>query len=312
MSVMMKSHPSPKPSGPTEEERQEAGRKRRIGNVFASIVLTPLCCYVAFTALLWLFQRELMYFPDRQPFYQMTGLQPKGMDTVTTVTADGLSLKAWFAPPKDKSSKIVVYFHGNGGNAAYVAGKAPYFLRRGYGYFLCEYRGYGGSPGSPTETGIYADARAALDWLKKQGYKPSQFVYYGESLGTGVAVQMASENAPAALILESPYTSTAAVAKLEFPFAPVDALMDDRYESDRKIGGIHAPLLILHGERDQLIPFAQGQALFALANEPKTFLPFPEGAHGTLYQLKAGDLIADWLDKTTGNKTPYDRSEKNP
>src|ERR1700722_13578772 len=99
------------PPGPTEEERQKAGRQRRVGDVVASIVLTPLCCYVVFTALLWFFQRELMYFPDRRPFYEMTGMKPRGMDTVTTVTADGLSLKAWFAPPKDAGGRIVIFFH---------------------------------------------------------------------------------------------------------------------------------------------------------------------------------------------------------
>lgn len=241
-------------------------------------------------------QRQLEYFPDTRPPGAPRDSGVPEMREVTVKTDDGLSLVAWFAPPKKKDGRIVVMFHGNGGNIAERAGKARNFLGRGYGVYMAEYRGYGGNAGSPTEEGLYRDARAGLKWLEGQGFSPAQFVIYGESIGTGVAVQMASEIKPNILILEAPFSSAAAVGQANYFWLPVAFLMKDKFDSIAKIGAISPALLIVHGDRDNIVPIRFSRDLFAAANDPKKFVTIGGGGHGDLYSRGAGPLIADWLD----------------
>jgi fermentation-respiration switch protein FrsA (DUF1100 family) len=251
-------------------------------------------------------QRYMEYFP-----YKADPGAPKDsgvpeMKTVHVKTADNLDLIAWFAPPKKKGGDIVVMFHGNGGNIAMRGFKARVYLDRGYGVFLSEYRGYSTNPGDPTEQGLYADARAGLKWLDEQGYKHDQLVIYGESIGTGVAVQMALETQPKFLILEAPFSSAAAVAKGAYHnILPVDLLMKDRYDSVDKIPNIKSRLLVVHGTDDTIVPIQYGKQLFAAANKPKKFYVVHGANHLNLYNFGAGTLIADWLDKQVAQeKTP--------
>ena len=145
---------------------------------------------------------------------------------------------------------------------------------------LVEYRGYGGNPGKPTERGLYADARAGLDFLDQAGQR--HIVYYGESLGSAVAVQMAVERRPAALVLESPPRAVWARAQEIYFYAPVRLLLIDRFDSIAKIGRVQAPVLILHGEQDRIVPARHGKALYAAAREPKRLKLYGSGGHADL------------------------------
>lgn len=163
---------------------------------------------------------------------------------------------------------------GTGGHRADVLERLQAL---GYGVFVLDYRGYGGSEGSPSEDGLYSDAEAARAWLLERGR--ARLVYHAESLGTGVAVELARRHPPEGLVLEAAFDSAAAVAKTVYPFLPVDLLMKDRFDSDAKIGELQCPLLMLHGTRDQVVPFELGERLFALAPQPKRFVRLEGAGH---------------------------------
>ena len=240
----------------------------------------PLIAYLIMLAYLYVFQRHLQYFPDRsRP--QLGLLVQLGVSEVQLTTADGLSLLSWYLPPRE-GRPVILYFHGNGGNIGDRADRLQRFAREGYGVLLAEYRGYGGNPGAPTETGLYDDARAALDFLQAEGIAAGRLVLYGESLGSGVAVHMAAQRPVAALILESPFTSAAAVAQYHYPFAPAALLLRDRYDSLSQIGSVKAPVLILHGGQDAIVPLRFDQALFDAAPEPKESLFVADAGHVNL------------------------------
>lgn len=270
----------------------------------ARILFYLVAGYILVLVAAFLFQRHLQYFPDKSSPGDPTRSDAPTMKEITVRTEDDLSLRAWFAPPKEKDGRIVVFYHGNGGYMAHRAIKAQYFLERGYGVYLCEYRGYGGNAGSPSEEGLYKDARSALKWLDGQGYSVAQLVLYGESLGSGVAVQMALEIQPPIMILESPFTSAVDVAKGAYPFLPVEYMMWDRYENLNKIGQIKTALLIVHGDEDNAVPHRLGKALYEAANHPKEFVSINGGAHNDLYEHHAGHVILEWLDRQADAELP--------
>lgn len=252
-----------------------------------------LAAYLVVVAVLFVSQRRLLYFPPKVlPTPEAAGIP---MQAVRLTTEDGLDLAAWYAPPRQADGRVVVIFHGNAGSIAQRGGKAMAFLAAGYGVMMPEYRGFAGNPGSPSEQGLYRDARAALRWLADHGIPAERLILHGESLGTGVAVHIASETTPAAVILESPYTSIPDVAALQYRFIPVQTLMLDRYDSLAKIGRVRAPLLIIHGEQDTLIPAAQGARLHAAANEPKRLVLLPGGDHVNLAAQGAGPAMQHFL-----------------
>ena len=255
-----------------------------------------LVIYAAVVLAVYIFQRRLQYFSDNDlGDAEAPGIL--GFKSVKVKTSDGFDLVAWFAPPKKKDGRVVVLFHGNGGNIAHRAIKASQLMARGYGVFLSEYRGYGGNPGSPTEEGLYRDGRVALTWLDAEGYGIGRLVLYGESLGSGVALQLAAEVHPRAVILEAPFTSAADVAKKAYPILPVDALMKDRFDNIKKIGMSKPSLLIVHGNRDEVVPHKLGKKLFEAANHPKEFITIENGMHNNLFERGAGHAVLDWLDK---------------
>jgi len=261
--------------------------------VLATVTLVVVAGYAVIVGGLYLFQRSLLYVPDRaRPDAAATGIA--GLSEVTLATADGLQLLSWYvAPPPGRP--LVVYFHGNGGSVAGRSERVRRLAREGVGILLLEYRGYGGNPGTPTEAGLVADARAALDFAKSQGIDQTRLVLWGESLGTGVAVAMASERKVAAVILEAPYTTLVAAAQRAYPFVPVNLLLKDRFESLSRIASIHAPLLIAHGERDTVVPTDLGRALFAAASEPKESWFAPLGTHTDLSQHGLLDIALDFI-----------------
>lgn len=239
-------------------------------------------------------QRKLIYFPDpRRPDLSTPGAER--FAEVAFAAADGLELLAWYAPPRDDDARVLAYFHGNGGSIALRAGKLAAYLEAGLGALLVEYRGYGGNPGRPSEPGLYADGDGALDWLEEQGIAPSRLVLYGESLGTGVAVELALHRRVGALVLEAPFTALADVGARAYPFLPVRALVRDRYESLAKIGRVGAPVMVIHGEADRIVPVEMGRALLAAAPEPKRGLFLPGVGHEELIALGAPQEVLDWL-----------------
>ena len=232
-------------------------------------LIAVVALYLTALAVLWGFQRDLMYFPDGAPrvapsFYAMLD----GVQEVLLTTADGVELAAWYAPAPP-TRPTVVMFHGNGGSLRHERYRLKRFKDAGLGALLLSYRGYSGNAGSPNEQGLYSDARAALDWLQTNGVAAKSMVLYGISLGSGVATKMAAERDVGAVVLESPYTSTVDVAAFRFPIVPVTWLMEDRFESLARIKTIDEPLLIMHGDRDYVIPQRFGRRLFDAANEPK-------------------------------------------
>lgn len=257
------------------------------------IVGIPLVSYVAMLTYLFLFQRQLLYFPDRsQPF--LAGLAQLGVREVALQTADGLSLSSWFLPPPN-GAPAIAYFHGNGGNIAYRADRLMRFARAGYGVLLVEYRGYGGNPGSPSETGFNADADAASEFLRRQGVAGDRLVLYGESLGSAVAVRLAATQTIAALILESPFTSIAALAQYHYPLVPAALLVWDRFDALAQIGAVTAPILLLQGGRDRVVPPRFGQALFNAAPAPKQHWSAADGGHEDLVRFGALDAAVEFI-----------------
>ena len=261
-------------------------------------LIAAIALYLAGVTALWAFQRDLMYFPDGLPrvppsYYEMLD----GVQEVSFTTADGLDLAAWYAPAPPNRPTVVI-FHGNGGSLRGERYRLKHFKDAGLGALLLAYRGYSGNAGSPNEQGLYADARAALDWLAQNGVASPSIVLYGISLGTGVATKMAAEREVGAVVLESPYTSTVDVAAFRFPIVPVGWLMEDRFESLTRIRMITEPLLVMHGDADTIIPQRFGRRLFEAANSPKEgFWPHGLG-HNDIFDNGGFDVALKFIQRT--------------
>jgi fermentation-respiration switch protein FrsA (DUF1100 family) len=197
--------------------------------------------------------------------------------------------------PARNGDPVVLYLHGNAGHIGHRAFRLEVFGRLGWGALLLEYRGYGGNPGRPSEWGLTTDARAGLAALLAMGIPPSRIVLYGESLGSGLAARLATEQAVRAVLLESPYTSITDIARSRYPLLPVRWLLLDRFDSLRVIGAARAPVLVMHGARDQIVPVAMGRAVYAAAPEPKELWIAPHAGHVDLVEAGAMDAAADFV-----------------
>jgi fermentation-respiration switch protein FrsA (DUF1100 family) len=265
--------------------RTRAGK--RAMTVLAAILVGLLCVYAGVLAMLYFTQRSLMYFPETVHTTPAAAGLPQA-EEVTLTTSDGEHIFAWHVPPRD-GKPVILYFHGNGGALRYRVERFTRLTNDGIGIVAVEYRGYGGSSGSPSERGLIADAEAGYAFAAAR-YPAQQIVLWGESLGSGVAVALAAEKPVGRVILEAPFTSAAAVAAARYWYVPVRLLMTDQFRSDARIGKITAPLLILHGVKDQTVPYAMGEHLFDIANKPKHIVRFLDGGHEDLD--KNGALIA--------------------
>jgi len=260
------------------------------------LVAASVAAWVYFITIgaLALWQRRLLYVPEfDRPDVSVTGVAKAREMTVRT--EDGLDLLAWFAPPADATQPVVLYLHGNGGHIGYRAPRLAAMSNLGWGVLLLEYRGFGGNPGAPTEAGLYQDARAGYAALRATGCRPQQIVLWGESLGSGVAVRLASEMEVGSVLLESPYTSITAIGQKRFPFVPVSWLLRDRFDLIGRIGAVRAPVLVMTGGRDSIVPPAMGRAVFAAANEPKVFWLAPDADHNDLAAAGAFDAVRAFI-----------------
>lgn len=246
--------------------------------------------YVILLGVMVVFQRSLLYFPSTTP------LATSGAWTFAhSTTADGLGLTHLYRPAADKAAGLIILFHGNGGNAGNRLPKGEALAKSGMAVLLAEYRGYGGNPGSPGETGLYADAASVLDWAKGEGYAPERIVVYGESLGTGVSTRLAADHRFRAVVLEAPYTSIAATAQSHYPFIPALWLTYDRYDSAARIAAIGAPLLILQGEKDEIVPVTMGRQLLELAKEPRRGVFLPDAMHNDVFYAGGAGAVLDFI-----------------
>jgi len=240
------------------------------------LLLVVALGYLGVVALMYVFQRALMYFPDPKRTPPTLAGLPQAQDVLLR-TSDGETLVAWeVAPRGDK--KVVLYFQGNAGALELRAERFAKLVADGTGLLALCYRGYGGSTGRPSEAGLIRDAQAAYDYAAAR-YPPRRLVLWGESLGTAVAIALAAERTVAGLLLDAPFTSIADVGAAAYPFVPVRWAIKDAFRSDRRIGRVHAPILMRHGVDDDVVPIRFGERLFALANEPKQFLRIAHGEH---------------------------------
>jgi fermentation-respiration switch protein FrsA (DUF1100 family) len=237
--------------------------------------------------------RLFMYLPDpTRTAPTEAGLD--GVEEIEIAVAHGVTLVAWHAPAKE-GKPTILYFHGNAANAANRAPKIEPIRENGFGVFYLNDRGYGGSGGRPTEENNVADAIAAYDHLTGVGVPVDSIVAFGESLGSGQALRLATERPIAAVVLEAPLTSTVDVARGTYFWLPLGLLITDKYDNERNIRFVTAPVLVLHGEQDAVIPVEMGLRVYRAANEPKRIELFPHGTHDDLFDHGAWEKTRAFL-----------------
>ncbi|WP_330181801.1 alpha/beta hydrolase [Nocardia sp. NBC_01503] len=240
----------------------------------------------------------LTYVPGDRRVYATPEQFGVPFEDLSLRTADGESINAWFVRAVGKPLGHILFAHGNGGNIGDRSPVLALLAAAGFDVLIFDYRGYGGSSGRPSERGTYLDARAAREALLTQsGVEPERVVYLGKSLGGGVMLELANAHPPAALILMSTFTGLRDAARAVYPFLP-KMFVPDAYPSVRRIRGLRSPVLIMHGDADELLPVRMGRELFAAAPEPKELVIYPGGAHNDIV-LKPGwaNTVADWAVK---------------
>jgi fermentation-respiration switch protein FrsA (DUF1100 family) len=261
---------------------------------FLTYALVGYCLLVA---LLYVAQRGLQYFPEGFRTAPINAGLPAAEEVILD-TADGERVIAWHLPPRG-DKPVVIYFHGNGGALRHRIERFRALTSDGTGLVALSYRGYGGSSGRPTETGLHNDAAAAYDFAAAR-YPVERIAVWGESLGSGIAVPLAADKPIGGLVLEAPFTSAADVGAGVYWFIPVRLLMKDQFRSDLHIGRVTAPVLVLHGDRDTVVPLALGERLYALINSPKRLVRFRGAGHEGLDAFGAMKAAREFLNEITG------------
>lgn len=255
-----------------------------------NVLLTIGIAAAGLVLLAWMFQQRLIYFPlGDVPPPSRVGLTH--VEEVRLPTADGLMLNGWFLRSGSSvPGSTVVVFNGNAGNRAYRAPLATALQEHGVQVLLFDYRGYGGNEGTPTEAGLRADARAVRSYVVgRSDVDADRLIYFGESLGSAVAVALAAEHPPAGLVLRSPFTSLVKVGQFHYPFLPVQLLLRDRFSAIDDIRGVDCPVLVIAGDRDRVVPLDESRRLYDAVRSPKE-LVILEGDHNDL-ELLAGDMM---------------------
>jgi fermentation-respiration switch protein FrsA (DUF1100 family) len=257
--------------------------------VFAAVLV-----YAALGALVYFAQRNLMYFPDATRTAPADIGLPEAKEE-KLVTADGETIIVWHIAPRDAGKPVIIYFHGNGGALNLRVQRFAKLAAEGFGVVGVSYRGYGGSSGMPSEQGLIADGIAAYEFTAKL-YSPARIALWGESLGSAIAIAVASEAPVAKLVLETPFTSAADVGASIYFFLPVRLLMKDQFRSDLRIARVKAPILILHGERDGVVPIGFGERLYEMIPGRKKFVRFAAGQHYDLDRHGGLKAAAEFLE----------------
>ena len=239
-------------------------------NYFTTIILVLVSFYVLLLTIVFFFQRSILYHPSVDNYLKDQVInEPTEIEKVKITTVDNINLVAWFYNKDIKKFKTILFFHGNAGSLENRTYKLNHFKDLNVNFLIIAWRGFSGNKGKPSEVGLYKDAKSAIKWLNLKGVNEENIILYGESLGTGVAVEIAQNKNYAGVILESPYTSMVNVGKKYYPLFPVRILLKDKFESFKKIEKISIPILVIHGKMDKIVPFVMGKKMYELANEPK-------------------------------------------
>ena len=236
-------------------------------NYLTLILLSFLIIYLLIATLTFFFQRNLLYHPNENNYSNDQLLVP--LKKIKIKTQDNIELISWYHKKNVNTYKTILFLHGNAGSLENRIHKINHFQNINVNFLLIAWRGFSGNKGNPTEEGLYKDARSAVEWLKSNGVYEKDIIIYGESLGTGVACEIAQNKNFAGIILESPFTSMVDAVKNKYPFLPINLLLKDKYLSEKKIKNIKSPILIMHGKVDKIVPFHMGQKMYNLANTPK-------------------------------------------
>ena len=230
-------------------------------------ILIIFFIYFLVLVFLYFFQRNLLYHPNENSYSGDKILVD--IKKVKISTSDNIELLGWYHKKNLKDFKTLIYFHGNAGSLENRIHKLNHFEDMNINFLIIAWRGFSGNDGKPSEQGLYEDGKSTINWLKKNGVSEKNIILYGESLGTGVATQLAQNKGFAGVILETPFTSMIDAAKIFYPYIPVNLLLKDKFENYKKIKNINSPILIMHGEKDQIVPFSMGKKIYEIANEPK-------------------------------------------
>ena len=233
------------------------------------LLLVQIIIFVYFLILIFLYfyQRNLMYHPTENNY--SNDKISVHVDKVEINTDDNIELLGWYHKKDLKKYKTIVFFHGNAGSLENRIHKLNHFREMDVNFLIIAWRGFSGNKGKPSEKGLYEDGKSAINWLLDRGVQEKDIVIYGESLGTGVATHLSQNKNFGGLILETPFTSMIDAAKTFYPYIPVGLLLKDKFDNKSKIKNISIPVLIMHGEVDQIVPFFMGKKMYEIANEPK-------------------------------------------
>ena len=247
--------------------------------------------WLALVALLVLQERRLIFFPTRALAAEPAdfGL---AAEELSITTPDGVTLHGWWIDaPGDR---VLIWYHGNAGNIGDRLHNARWFVERlGVAVVLVDYRGYGRSGGTPDEAGLYRDGLAVYDAVAARAVRPQDIVLFGRSLGGAVAIEVALRRAAGAVVLESVFRSVPALAREHYPFVP-GFVVRTQMDNTAKIGGVRAPVLVLHGDRDAIVPLAHGRRLFELAAGPARFHAIAGAGHNDTYLVGGAGYAAAW------------------
>ena len=240
---------------------------KKFRNNLLQIILIIFFIYFLVLVFLYFYQRNLLYHPNENNYSE--DKISVDIENVRIKTSDNIELLGWYHEKNLKDFKTLIFFHGNAGSLENRIHKLNHFRDMNINFLIIAWRGFSGNNGNPSEQGLYEDGKSAIDWLIKKGVSEKNLILYGESLGTGVATHLAQNKNFAGVILETPFTSMIDAAKKFYPYIPVKLLLKDKFENYKKIKNINLPILIMHGEVDQLVPFSMGKKIYEIANEPK-------------------------------------------
>ena len=262
---------------------------------FYILITSSFIIYLILLTFIYLNQRNLLYLPSENNY-----LDDKikfEYEEYFIEVEQNIKLKSWLIKKDFKKYKTLLFFHGNAGNLFNRSYKLNRFNELDLNVLIISWRGFSGNPGEPTEINLYEDSRKAVKWLNDKGVSSENIILYGESLGTGVAVELGQNNKFNSIILESPYTSMEKAAKIYYPYLPIKYLLKDKYNSEKKIKNINIPILIMHGKKDHIIPFHMGKKLFETANLPKQFLVIASDDHMLTFDDKLISEIKKFIKK---------------
>jgi uncharacterized protein len=231
------------------------------------LVLIIFFIYFLVLVFLYFYQRNLLYHPNENNYSE--DQISVNIEKVKIPTSDNIELLGWYHEKNLKDFKTLIFFHGNAGSLENRIHKLNHFQDMNINFLIIAWRGFSGNNGKPSEQGLYEDGKSTIDWLKKKGVSEKNLILYGESLGTGVVTHLAQNKNFGGVILETPFTSMIDAAKTFYPYIPVDLLLKDKFENYKKIKNIHSPILVMHGEADQIVPFSMGKKIYESANNPK-------------------------------------------